>query len=454
LACENCHTGTDLQLLFNPAPSGSDDCVTCHQPDYDTQHAGSGFPLTCLTCHTDQTWGDATFDHAANANGYELLGAHEPLACESCHTGTDLQLLFNPAPSGSDDCVTCHQPDYNTQHAGSGFPLTCLTCHTDQTWGDATFDHAARANGFELTGAHEPLACENCHTGTDLKLLFNPAPSGSDDCVTCHQPDYDTQHAGSGFPLTCLTCHTDQTWGDAVFDHAANANGYELLGAHEPLACENCHTGTDLQLLFSPAPAGNDDCATCHQPDYDTQHAGSGFPLTCLTCHTDQTWTGAVFDHAANANGFELLGAHEPLACESCHTGTDLQLLFNPAPAGNDDCATCHQPDYDTQHAGSGFPLTCLTCHTDQDWNGTPFTQHDALYFPIFSGEHQGEWNTCIDCHTAAPIELVTFSCLTCHEHDQTSMDSEHSGVSGYVYVSSACLTCHPNGDKGDDDKR
>ncbi len=29
-------------------------------------------------------------------------------------------------------------------------------------------------------------------------------------------------------------------------------------------------------------------------------------------------------------------------------------------------------------------------------------------------------------------------------------MNSEHSGINGYVYESNACLACHPNGDSDD----
>ncbi|HKJ01704.1 MAG TPA: hypothetical protein VJ997_04595, partial [Longimicrobiales bacterium] len=66
-------------------------------------------------------------------------------------------------------------------------------------------------------------------------------------------------------------------------------------------------------------------------------------------------------------------------------------------------------------------------------------------YFPIYSGKHRGEWNSCGDCHTT-PTDLSVFSCLTCHEHNQKDMDDKHKGRSGYVYESGACLSCHPRG--------
>ena len=42
----------------------------------------------------------------------------------------------------------------------------------------------------------------------------------------------------------------------------------------------------------------------------------------------------------------------------------------------------------------------CLSCHP----TGQPatFTQHDALYFPIYSGSHAGTWSACTACHPTA----------------------------------------------------
>ena len=155
------------------------------------------------------------------------------------------------------------------------------------------------------------------------------------------------------------------------------------------------------------------------------------------------SWQGATFDHAAMASGYALLGAHEVLACESCHTTPSLEPLFQPT--NNQDCATCHTADYETAHAGSGFPTTCATCHSDVSWDAD-MQDHDQLYFPIYSGDHRGEWSSCQTCHTA-PENFQIFTCLTCHEHNQTKMDDVHRERQNYVYDSPACYSCHPDGD-------
>jgi hypothetical protein len=104
----------------------------------------------------------------------------------------------------------------------------------------------------------------------------------------------------------------------------------------------------------------------------------------------------------------------------------------------------CHQADYDDEHQGSGYPTDCAACHTSTVWSDGSF-DHDADYFPIFSGNHQGKWSDCATCHTN-PGDFSVFSCFGCHVHNQTSMDNKHEGRTGYVYASSACLSCHPNG--------
>ena len=440
LACVDCHREPSFQPIFTPADQ--DDCLTCHQQDYEQQHGGTGLPTTCLDCHGIDTWDGAVFDHASVADGFDLVGSHEALDCAACHNPPpDFSPLFTP--TDDTDCFTCHQADYEQEHAGSGFPTACLACHTTDNWDDAVFEHAVVSNGFGLVGAHEALDCSACHgPPPDLVPLFTPVDQ--DDCFTCHQDDYQDEHAGSGFPTTCLSCHNTNDWDDAVFDHASVADGFDLIGSHDALDCSACHNPPPgFEPLF--AASNDEDCVACHEPDFQSAHAGSGFPTTCLSCHNTDAWGGVVFNHAAVANGFGLVGSHEPLPCLACHNPPpDFEPVFTPS--NQDDCFTCHQDDYQQEHGGSGFPTTCLLCHNNNDWEDADFN-HDAAFFPIFSGTHQGEWQTCMDCHTD-PGNFNVFSCLTCHEHNQQDMADEHDDVPGYVYESSACYSCHPNGEE------
>ncbi len=179
----------------------------------------------------------------------------------------------------------------------------------------------------------------------------------------------------------------------------------------------------------------------CHADSYTGRHGGTNTPETCLQCHTGPTWTAGDFDHPSVANGFELLGAHSLTSCAACHEADGSPRYPGVA---DDQCIACHQDDYDGRHGGSNTPTTCLTCHTRDSFSGADF-DHDAAYFPISSGKHQGKWSGCATCHVD-PSDYTDFSCFACHVHDQNRMDDKHSERAGYAYDSDLCYACHPRG--------
>jgi hypothetical protein len=103
----------------------------------------------------------------------------------------------------------------------------------------------------------------------------------------------------------------------------------------------------------------------------------------------------------------------------------------------SNDCNSCHQQEiYKTptfvtpvilliliilqnpNHIAAGFPTTCMRL-SYYNWPWTPCNfDHDGQYFPIYTGEHAGEWNACADCHEV-PNNFAVFTCISCHEHNQ-----------------------------------
>lgn len=420
LECEACHGGQQARQ-FATTPT---DCYSCHLTDFtsttDPDHVAAGFSTECETCHSPVAarWDEAVFQHPPT---FVLSGAHARADCESCHSQG-----FVGTPT---DCASCHLGDYQSttdpDHAAAGFPLECETCHDTGAWAPALFDH--NLTGFPLRGQHRVLDCETCHTNG-----FTGTPT---DCFSCHRDDYrsanDPDH--SGFPTACESCHGESGWEGAVFDHSAT--GFLLRGAHQPLDCEACHSQG-----FAGTPT---DCFSCHRSDYqstrDPDHVAAGFPTTCETCHGETTWDGAVFDH--NRTAFPLRNSHADVDCESCHADG-----FAGTPT---DCFSCHATEYnqtrDPDHQAARFPTTCESCHRPTRWEDSDWDH--LQFFPIFSGEHRGEWDTCADCHVA-PGNFAIFECIFCHEHRQSEMDDEHDDVSGYRWESRACLDCHPDGDE------
>ncbi len=338
-------------------------------------------------------------------------------------------------------CGSCHS-SLSGDHANLGFSaISCWQCHdpAGETHRQFQNRHADASGGYDLLGAHLQLQCSDCHEAETATPIGSPVDVN--DCVACHQTDYDAQHAGSAFPTTCISCHTPDTWGGAVVDHPSISGGFDLIGVHAQLGCTSCHVAISYVPLFSPLD--ENDCVTCHQSDYDTQHAGTGYPTTCASCHTPTGWSGATFDHSIASGGFNLVGPHTPLACTSCHDAGTGEPLFSPADES--DCIACHQGTYDGQHLGSGYPTTCLTCHDGTTWSGANFN-HDSDYFPIFSGKHDNEWSGCDTCHEQAD-DFQDFTCFNCHKHNQADMDDKHNGRPGYAYNAPTCLGCHPNGE-------
>jgi hypothetical protein len=416
--CTLCHELSNYSKV-------STDCISCHQEDYNTttepNHQSSNYPNDCASCHTtDPGWTPATFNH----DFFPLSQGHDLQDCAACHT--DNQYV------GTDsECVSCHQNDFaattNPNHTDAGYTNNCAVCHsTSPGWSPATINH----DFFPLTLGHDIQDCASCHTpGTSYATT-------SSDCVSCHQENYNTttnpNHSTAGYPTDCAACHsTNPGWTPATVNH----DFFPLTLGHDIQDCISCHIDGNYSTIST-------DCNSCHTDNYNAttnpNHTAVGYSNDCAACHTTNPgWTPAEINH----DFFPLSLGHNIQDCTQCHTDGTYSSL-------SPDCVLCHQTDYDTStnpnHSAASFPTDCAICHTTNPaWQPASF-DHDNQYFPIYSGEHQGEWNTCLDCHTNA-ADYSVFSCTVCHTKNET--DGEHDEVSNYVYESNACFTCHPNPD-------
>ncbi|MHB1686534.1 MAG: hypothetical protein ACYCVH_04060 [Ignavibacteriaceae bacterium] len=417
--CYACHTqGSNFKGL-------NTSCYSCHSATFasatNPNHIAQNFPHDCSQCHSTNNWTDATFDH--NKTVFPLTGAHVSVACASCHTTG-----FTSTPT---DCYSCHSNSFTTasspNHVSAGLPTTCKDCHNTSAWIPSSFNHAS--TGFALTGSHASLDCSSCHKGT--------VKGAATDCYSCHSATFasttNPNHVTQGFPHDCSQCHSTINWSGASFDHSTT--GFVLTGGHINVQCSQCHaTG-----YTSTSPA----CYSCHQANYQSttnpSHTALALSTDCSSCHTTNPgWTNATFP--VHNNFYQIAGAHTTLACSQCHTGN-----YNAAPTT---CYGCHQSNYNSTtnppHQSAGYPTDCTQCHTQTAWSPSTFN-HDT-YFPISSGKHSGI--LCAQCHTTVS-NFAVFSCTNgCH--DQSSTDSKHQNVSGYVYSSPSCYSCHPTGQAGD----
>ena len=307
----------------------------------------------------------------------------------------------------------------------------CAQCHTTSTWKPARVTRDFRhPRAFALEGAHARTTCAGCHRSLEFRKVATA-------CVGCHTDI----HRGE-LGADCVRCHTPRSFIDrAAMVRTHQTSRFPLTGAHVIADCVSCHTpAAQGQMQFVNRAT---QCESCHLPAAraakEPDHDAAGFSRQCESCHAPTTWSRARFDHAKTR--FPLTGAHAASACQQCHAD---RVYAGKSAA----CASCHQPDYDRaanpSHITARFPTTCNTCHGSTTWSGARI-DHDAPYFPIYSGAHRNRWDSCATCHTNAAA-FTQYTCLSCHEHAQTETDGHHRGVSGYRYQSQACYTCHRNG--------
>jgi hypothetical protein len=318
---------------------------------------------------------------------------------------------------------------------GDNFKIPCNKCHSAKGWEldmeVYSYDH--NTADMPLVGQHTQVKCRDCHTS----LVFSEAQT---ECYRCHT-DLHEQTVGND----CSRCHTPHSWIVNNITDIHRQGRFPLLGAHLTADCNSCHQSAS-SLRFEPLGV---ECVDCHLADYQgtTQpnHVEGNLGTACEECHsiTAFSWSGAGFSHQF----FPLTGGHDIQDCNRCHTPGD----FSGTPT---ECYACHQDDYlsttNPAHQASGFSTDCMLCHTTQPgWKPADFRIHDGEFFPIYSGSHSGKWDSCTQCHED-PNNYSSFTCLTCHEHNQSRMDNEHSEVRNYSYISMACLDCHPTGRGGD----
>ncbi len=340
--------------------------MTDYNGSTNPNHSSLSIPTDCATCHTTEPdWAPATF--AIHNQYYVLAGAHALIAdqCVTCHNGD-----YNNTPN---TCVGCHQGDYDQTndppHAALNFSTDCASCHTENAWIPAEYTEHDATYFPIYSGTHmgQWSQCTDCHTNVSNYSIFT--------CMTCHaNPETDQQHAGvNGYiyeSSACLACHpTGESQG--AFDH--QTSNFPLTGAHLTVDCIQCHANG-----YQGTPT---ECEACHMTDYNgstnPNHSNLSIPTDCATCHTTEPdWAPATF--AIHNQYYVLAGAHALIAdqCITCHNGD-----YNNTP---NTCVGCHQGDYDQtnnpSHAALNFSTDCACCHTEcMDTGGIHGTRCDLL---------------------------------------------------------------------------
>jgi predicted CXXCH cytochrome family protein len=416
--CRSCHA----TLVFTDAKTA---CSDCHADIHENTTGPD-----CGRCHTPKSWIVENITALHRQSRFPLVGPHVTAECSQCHKSASL-LRFEPLGIA---CFDCHQANYfattKPNHAQSGFSVNCEECHSinsfDWNWNGSNIDHSF----FPLSAGHAIADCKRCHTNGTYSNI-------SRECSSCHLANYNQttnpNHLSAQFPTTCYQCHTtNPDWKPATFNHT----NFPLTSGHALTDCNQCHINGNYTNTST-------ECVSCHLANYnqttDPNHVSAQYPTTCGECHTTNPgWKPATFNHT----NFPLTNGHAITDCNQCHINGNYTNTST-------ECVSCHQANYNQttnpKHSAANISTDCASCHTtNPGWKPASFAIHDT-FFPIYSGKHRGQWNTCDECHTNL-ADYSVFTCTNCHAHNQTDMNNHHNGVNGYSWNSTACYQCHPTG--------
>ncbi|MEJ2741832.1 MAG: cytochrome c3 family protein, partial [Gammaproteobacteria bacterium] len=355
----------------------------------------------CQSCHTDHEGRDADiigldpaiFKH--NHTNFTLTGAHQALACDSCHHPNKKHRETKST------CFACHKQDDPHKRA---LGEQCNSCHDATQWqNQQDFDHDK--TDFPLIGKHQQAPCLSCHVGE--RYTFEQTT-----CVSCHLAK--DVHAGNN-GTECDSCHSETAWDSIKFDH--NKTEFPLRGGHINLPCRACHAPTQTDKSDTPQQ-----CNACHKND-DPHFGRNG--SKCNNCHSTKNWNTSLFEHNKDTD-FTLTGKHKTLTCTACHVGA----VEAPLPQ---DCFGCHRSDdihqsEELQH--------CASCHNTQGWQSTSKFDHEFSHFPLI-GMHAIV--PCSNCHKNSHFTDTASACVSCHRSEDTHQES----------LGDQCALCHNPNDWG-----
>jgi hypothetical protein len=353
--------------------------------------------------------------------GFPLTGAHERVACETCH----VRGMFEGTPR---ECGVCHSGGgfwQATRKPPNHIPSSekCGDCHLTTSWATARFDHSqvtgdcirchngAVATGKPMNHVPSPDACELCHgTVAWVPARFDHSMvMGS--CYSCHNGTFARGKPGDHPPSSnaCEDCHDTRSWETSGFDHTGITTGCFSChngstargksGNHPPSSneCEVCHTTSSWAGAGFDHTGISGGCAACHNGGTATGKPGNHIvtSLECNVCHSTAAWVPARFVHTSP----NYPGDHAaPLDCSDCHVGGGETVLWQ-APAYQPDCAGCHASDYRPgEHKKVDSPQILYTVSELRDCTGACHEYTDATFTTIRearSGEHRvnrGGW--------------------------------------------------------------
>ena len=241
-------------------------CTDCHKDAHFGEFTSNKIVEDCNDCHSVDGFDITLFtlkEH--NKSEFRLTGAHLAVSCQTCHYKTLAGKKVWRFKNIGSNCIDCHKNVHGTEINKKFMPANnCGSCHASEGWNKITFNHDL--SGFNLTGKHADIRCDDCHKREDKsgKAVLKFA-SLSSDCSGCHKDIHFGQFNSDNKEgkSVCENCHGFNNWNPEKFNHENTA--FPLKGAHEKIACSGCHKIRKINgNVFINYKLENLKCASCH----------------------------------------------------------------------------------------------------------------------------------------------------------------------------------------------
>lgn len=376
-ASGNVLAATDIVLPV----SDEMDCSSCHASgsgpaampaagwvnDPDPQR---DFRLNVLRKHDDRFLGQATYQAALAAKGYNAAGLYATVV-------QDGKSIL---------CAACHGSEALAAPSYPGVPPLTQSMHAmHATVTDPT-------NGLTLDASSNRSACYRCHPGSTTRCLRgvmgnSVAADGSMaiQCQNCHGPMSAvgaSNRIGWLMEPNCQSCHT----GTAVHNNgmirytsALDANGQLRMAVDDTFATNPDTPAAGISLYRFSAGHGGLQCSACHgstHAEFPSSHdndniqslevQGHTGPLVeCASCHPGGVSSANGGPHGMHPVGQSWVSSHGDAvegvgtaSCKACH-GTDYRGTVLSRSFADRTITS----DFGTKQFWTGFQVGCYTCH-------------------------------------------------------------------------------------------
>lgn len=354
--CAACHSSTNDTT--NPA-------LTAARPDsgwvFDSDPERD-WKKNILRLHDEKQLGDADYQAALAAKGYEAAGLYasmehnKPTLCASCH-------VSNALPGTGYQGIAPLTQVLHASHGAVTNPQSGLVLNDAQDRGACYMCHpgavtqclrGAMGKATDVNGA-AAMSCQSCHgsmaaVGSSLRAGWFDEPN----CQSCHH-DGKREVVGvdsDGHPLSW----TDATFATNEDVPAAGYGLYRFSRGHGDLQCEACHGATHAVY---PTSHDNDNLLSM-----DLQgHVGT--VAECTVCHEAMPNTISGGPHGMHTMGQQWVERHGDVAehssegCAYCH-GSDYRGSFLSQIKT---LKTFSLEDHQSISYEAGNVVSCYDCH-------------------------------------------------------------------------------------------